>query len=160
MVTVWKDLEALRAYAGEDWGAPKLTLAEAHLLEWATVHHYRNGDGEPIGLGQARGNGAPSPDVVEAGAVRVNLATRSIEVDGRRVELPPREFAVLSELALRPGRPIPSEELARLAWPDTSWPTGDDVRRTVYRLRRFLGDRERPRPLIRNRRGFGYVLEP
>jgi DNA-binding response OmpR family regulator len=36
---------------------------------------------------------------------------------------------------------------------------GDDVRRLVYRLRRHLGDDRRRRPLIRNRRGYGYVLE-
>jgi DNA-binding response OmpR family regulator len=29
----------------------------------------------------------------------------------------------------------------------------------VYRLRRLLGDHRRTPPLIRNRRGYGYVLE-
>jgi DNA-binding winged helix-turn-helix (wHTH) protein len=35
----------------------------------------------------------------------------------------------------------------------------DDVRRVVYSLRRLIGDDRRKRPLIRTRRGYGYVLE-
>jgi len=158
VVTVWRDLESLRAYAGERWTEPKLSLEEAHMLASATVHHYRNGNGEAVGSTTLAGNG-PAPDVLDLGPLRVDLGRRTAELDGGRVELPPREFAVLAELALRPGRPVPSEELAKLAWPATAWPTGEDVRRTVYRLRRLLGDHQRDRPLIRNRRGHGYVLE-
>lgn len=159
VVTVWRDLESLKAYAGERWGDPKLSLEEAHMLEQATVHHYRNGNGEGIGSASLAGSG-PRADVVEAGPVRVDLTARAAEVEGQRVELPPREFSVLVELAVRPGSPITSEELAKLAWPDTAFATGEDVRRVVYRLRRMIGDHERDRTLIRNRRGYGYVLEP
>jgi DNA-binding response OmpR family regulator len=69
------------------------------------------------------------------------------------------EFAVLSELPTRPGLPTTSAELARHVWPDRPDMNGDDVRRLVYRLRRHLGDDRRRHPLIRNRRGYGYVLE-
>lgn len=158
VVTVWRDLESLKAYAGQRWGDPKLSLEEAHMLERATVHHYRNGNGEPIGSAVPVASGPPA-DLVNLGSLRIDLGGRTAEVEGRRVELPPREFAVLAELALRPGRPIPSEELIGLAWPDTTDATGEDVRRVVYRLRRLIGDQDRDRPLIRNRRGHGYVLE-
>lgn len=159
VVTVWRDLDSLKAFAGEQWSDPKLSLDEAHMLEHATVHHYRNGNGEGVGSATLTGSGPPA-DVVNLGTVRVDLAARTAEVEGRRLELPPREFAVLSELALRPGRPIPSEELVRLAWPDAAYATGDDVRRVIYRLRQMIGDQTRRRPLIRHRRGYGYVLEP
>lgn len=158
VVTVWRDLASLRAYAGERWTDPKLSLEEAHLLESATVHHYRNGDREAVGSATLAGNGA-APEVLDLGALRVDLGRRTAQMEDERVELPPREFAVLAELALRPGRPVPSEELAKLAWPPSAWPSGEDVRRTVYRLRRLLGDHDREPPLIRNRRGHGYVLE-
>lgn len=160
VVSVWRDLDALRGFAGDAWNEPKLSLTEAHLLEEATVHHYRNGDGESLGSASLTGNGGEAPEVVDLGSVRVDLARRTVEVDGAPVELPPLEFSLLSELALRPNEPIPSEELMQLAWPDTAWPSPDDVRRAVYRLRRHLGDQERERPLIRSRRGHGYVLEP
>jgi quinol monooxygenase YgiN len=157
VVTVWRDLEALKAYAGERWGDPKLTLTEAHLLREASVHHYRNGNGEVLGVGGTED--ARPAGLVEVGALEVDLTRRTARVEGREVELPPREFGVLAELALRPGEPISSERLGRLAWPEDAWVTGEDVRRTIYRLRRLLGDHDRTTPLIRNRRGHGYVLE-
>ena len=160
VVTVWRDLASLRGFAGDDWNQPKLSLTEAHLLDEATVHHYRNGDGESLGSASLTGNGSEEPEVVDLGRVRVDLARRTVEVDGHAVDLPPLEFSLLSELALRPEQPVSSEELMKLAWPDTAWPTTDDVRRAIYRLRRHIGDQARPRPLIRYRRGYGYVLEP
>ncbi|HEX6206881.1 MAG TPA: winged helix-turn-helix domain-containing protein [Actinomycetota bacterium] len=160
IVTVWEDLDSLKGFAGEQWSEPKLSLHEAHVLADATVHHYRNGDGETIvPPASLRGVGRPA-EVLDLGRLRVDLARRVAELDGRVVELPPREFSVLSELALRAGEPVPSDELARLVWPEDAWPTGEDVRRSVYRLRRLLGDRSRARPLIRTRRGHGYVLDP
>ena len=160
VVTVWRDLDSLKAYAGERWSDPKLSLREAHLLADATVHHYRNGDGETIvPPASARGVGRPA-EVLDLGRLRVDLVRRVAELDGRELELPPREFSVLAELALRAGEPVPSDELARLVWPEDGWPTGEDVRRSVYRLRRLLGDQGRARPLVRTRRGHGYVLDP
>lgn len=160
VVSVWRDLDALRGFAGDTWNEPKLSLTEAHLLDEASVHHYRNGDGESLGSATLTGNGRDQPEVVDLGRVRVDLARRTAVIEGRTVDLPPLEFSLLSELALRPQQPVPSEELMRLAWPETAWPTPDDVRRAVYRLRRRIGDQERARPLIRSRRGYGYVLQP
>lgn len=160
VVSVWRDLEALRGFAGDAWNEPKLSLTEAHLLEEATVHHYRNGDGEALGSATLTGNGRESPEVVDLGSLRLDLARRTAEIEGAPVELPPLEFSLLSELALRAGRPVPAEELMTLVWPDTASPTREDVRRAVYRLRGRIGDRDRGRPLIRTRRGYGYVLEP
>src|SRR5439155_3584998 len=56
------------------------------------------------------------PDTLQWGGLRLDLSKRSAEIDGRHVELPPKEFALLAELALRPERPIPASELARRAW--------------------------------------------
>jgi DNA-binding response OmpR family regulator/heme-degrading monooxygenase HmoA len=101
---------------------------------------------------------AELPGVIDLGAVRLDVSGRAVMIDGRKIELPPKEFAVLVELALRPNRPVPAADLARRAWPESAWTTGDDVRRTVYRLRKLIGDHGRAEPLIRNRRGFGYIL--
>jgi DNA-binding response OmpR family regulator len=158
VVSVWTDLDALRAFAGDRWLEPKLSLQEAHMLADASVHHYRNGNGHP--LGAAETERAKPAGVVDLGPLHVDLARRVAEIEGQVVELPPREFSVLAELALRPGQPVPADELAKLAWPEDSWVTGDDVRRTVYRLRRLIRDHQRDRPMIRNRRGHGYVLQP
>ena len=40
MVMVWKDLEALKGFAGENWREPVIHPDEAHLLKETHVHHY------------------------------------------------------------------------------------------------------------------------
>ncbi|MEO8323353.1 MAG: winged helix-turn-helix domain-containing protein, partial [Actinomycetota bacterium] len=99
------------------------------------------------------------PELLDAGPVRIDVTERVAYIDDEPIELPPKEFALLAELALHPGQPIPSGELAGRLWPESAWITGDDVRRTVYRLRKLIHDDDRTPPLIRNRRGYGYVLE-
>ena len=40
MVTLWKDLESLKKFAGEDWKNPIVTEDEAPLVEKMYAHHY------------------------------------------------------------------------------------------------------------------------
>jgi quinol monooxygenase YgiN len=40
MVSVWRDLEALKAFTGEEWKKPVVLPEEAHLLEASHLHHY------------------------------------------------------------------------------------------------------------------------
>ncbi|HEV8572852.1 MAG TPA: winged helix-turn-helix domain-containing protein [Actinomycetota bacterium] len=105
------------------------------------------------------GDAAEGADVLEVGPVRLDRVARVAFVDEERVDIPPMELAILEELAMRPGEPIPAEALRRRLWPEDAPATSDDVHRHVYRLRRLIGDQERLRPLITNRRGFGYVLD-
>jgi DNA-binding response OmpR family regulator/heme-degrading monooxygenase HmoA len=100
------------------------------------------------------------PRMIDLGSVRLDVSARTVLIDGRSIELPPKEFAVLVELALHAEVPVSVPDLARRAWPESVWTTGEDVRRTVYRLRKMIDDHNRSEPLIRNRRGYGYVLNP
>jgi heme-degrading monooxygenase HmoA len=152
VTTMWEDLDAVRTFAGERWYEPKILPGERQLLKRVFVHHYWTEEGE-------RWPPREPPEVVDLGRLRVDLRRRVVRLDGREIDVPPREFTVLAELATRPGHPVPAEELARRVWPDRAEMNGDDVRRVVYRLRRLLDDGRR-RSLIRNRRGHGYVLEP
>ena len=152
VTTMWKDLDALRIFAGERWYEAKILPGERELLKSAHVHHYWTEEGE-------RWPPREPPDVIEVGPLSVDLSRRTARLRGRDVDLPPREFAVLAELARQPDHPIPSEDLAARVWPDRTWMNADDVRRVVYSLRRLISDDRRKRPLIRNRRGYGYVLE-
>ena len=52
------------------------------------------------------------PELLDAGPIRIDIAERIAFVDDVPVELPPKEFALLAELALHPGQPIPSAEIA------------------------------------------------
>lgn len=40
MVMVWKDVEALRAFAGEDWREPHIHPDEAEMVKDRSLHHF------------------------------------------------------------------------------------------------------------------------
>jgi heme-degrading monooxygenase HmoA len=39
-VTVWQDVESIRAFAGEDWEQAVITPDEEHLLQHTWIRHY------------------------------------------------------------------------------------------------------------------------
>ena len=49
MVTLWDDLESLKAFCGEDWNNPVVTEDEAPLVEAMTADHYLRFDREDSG---------------------------------------------------------------------------------------------------------------
>ena len=98
------------------------------------------------------------PDLIDLGVVRIDLRARTVEVDGAPEVLPPKEFEILVQLALQPGRPLDSTELLGRVWRGSESATVDDLHTRIWRLRRMIGDHKRIKPLIVNRRGFGYLL--
>jgi DNA-binding winged helix-turn-helix (wHTH) protein len=98
------------------------------------------------------------PDAIDLGIVKIDLRARMVLVDGVPEVLPPKEFEILVQLALQPGAPLDSAELLGRVWPGSRSATVDDLHTRIWRLRRMIGDHRRTRPLITNRRGFGYVL--
>lgn len=99
---------------------------------------------------RAAGGAAP---VLECGSLRVDPAARSVEFEGRRVELSTREFALLHELLLNAGKVLTRVQLeAKIyAWGDEVESNALEVH--VHHLRRKLAP-----GLIRTMRGVGYVL--
>ena len=47
MVTLWRDVAALRAFAGDKWATPVVTKEEAPLVEEMFAHHYVRFDQDP-----------------------------------------------------------------------------------------------------------------
>lgn len=43
MTTIWQDLDALKAFAGENWQNPYIDPDEADLIRDVVVHHYEGG---------------------------------------------------------------------------------------------------------------------
>jgi DNA-binding response OmpR family regulator len=54
--------------------------------------------------------------VLEVGDVRIDPDRHEVTVGGRRVDLRPKEFELLSVLARRPGVVFPRERLCQLVW--------------------------------------------
>jgi DNA-binding response OmpR family regulator len=73
---------------------------------------------------------------------------------GRRLELSPKEFAVLECLLVAEGRPVSAEELLDRVWDQATDPFTTTVKATVNRLRAKLGDP----PLIETVRERGYRI--
>lgn len=91
---------------------------------------------------------------LEAGPIRVDLSTRTVQCQGCPVELTRKEFDLLVALIREAGRVVPREHLLLRVW-QTSWPgTLRTLEVHIGTLRSKLGV---PR-LIRTVRGVGYLL--
>ena len=94
------------------------------------------------------------PPVLEYADLSVDPARRTAFRAGRRLDLGPKEFAVLECLLRHPGRPLSAEQLLEQAWDAAADPFTTTVKTTVRRLRVKLGDP----PLIDTVRGGGYRI--
>jgi len=98
-------------------------------------------------------------DPERVGSLVVELGARAAIIDGRRIELPQTEFALLAVLALRPGEIVSHKDLATAAFGEAAPVMAPhELHNRIYRLRKLLDDVEREHKLIENRRGQGYVL--
>jgi DNA-binding response OmpR family regulator len=84
------------------------------------------------------------PPVLVSGNLVVDPARRHAARDGRRLELGPKEFAVLELLLAAQGRVVSAEELLERVWDEAADPFTTTVKVTMSRLRRKLGE---PQPI-------------
>jgi two-component system KDP operon response regulator KdpE len=97
-------------------------------------------------------------EVVEAGPIRIDLASREVFRDGEALHLPPREFALLLELARHPGRVLTHRHLLTTIWGPAHAEDVAYLRVAVRALRAKLEpDPSRP-TLILNDPAIGYRL--
>ena len=109
--------------------------------------------------GSDRGSGAPT--TLDFGALRIDVPSRTVTVDGAEVALTAKEFDLLALLAASPRRVYSRNQLLELVW-DSSSDYQDPATVTVHvgRLRQKLEvDPEHPR-WIATVWGVGYRFEP
>ncbi|MFF7143572.1 response regulator transcription factor [Streptomyces nodosus] len=80
------------------------------------------------------------PPVLTHGDLTLDSARRTARRDGRRLELSPKEFAVLELLLAARSSVVSAEELLERAWDQAADPFTNTVKVTISRLRRKLGD--------------------
>jgi DNA-binding response OmpR family regulator len=80
------------------------------------------------------------PPVLAAGDIRLDTGQRVATRAGRRLDLSPKELAVLELLLAAEGAALSAEELLRRGWDEYADPFGNVVKVTISRLRRKLGD--------------------
>jgi DNA-binding response OmpR family regulator len=96
----------------------------------------------------------PLPPVLESGDVSLDPGRRVAFRAGRRLDLSPKEFAVLECLMSPPGRVVSAENLLEQAWDEAADPFTTAVKSTIRRLRAKLGDP----PVIHTVREGGYRI--
>ena len=95
---------------------------------------------------------------MEAHGVTIDLFRRSVRRDGEEIHLPPKEYALLAELAKHPSRILTHAHLLRIVWGSAQEGQIDYLRIAVRGLRQKL-ERVPSRPeLIINEPAVGYKL--
>ncbi|MBO0728422.1 MAG: response regulator transcription factor [Acidimicrobiaceae bacterium] len=102
---------------------------------------------------------APTPPVVTAGAIQIDLSAQQVTRDGQPVHLTPTEFALLRELATNRGRLLTHAHLLRRVWGPGYETETEYIRVYVRRLRAKL-EADGDAPLILTQPRAGYRLAP
>ena len=86
-----------------------------------------------------RSRGMTAAEVLKAGALELNPARGTVTADGQRIDLPPKEFALLRALMERKNRVLTRDELLDLAWGWDYDGTDRVIDGHIKKLRRALG---------------------
>jgi DNA-binding response OmpR family regulator len=95
------------------------------------------------------------PPVLECGDISLDPGRRVAFRAGRRLDLSPKEFALLECLLAVAGRVVSAEELLDRVWDEAADPFTTAVKTTMRRLRGKLGDP----PVIETVREAGYRID-
>lgn len=103
----------------------------------------------------------PAQSSLEFGSLVIRLAEREVVVDGRVIDLTPKEFDLLAFLAASPRQVFSRTQLLENVWGSSSeWQDPATVTEHVRRLRKKIEpDPDHPRWLS-TARGVGYRFEP
>jgi two-component system OmpR family response regulator len=104
-----------------------------------------------------RASQTPEPTRLTVGDVTLDLLTRQVARGGEKIELQPREFALLEYLMRHPNRPVTKTMILEHIFDYSFDPQTNVVDVLVHRLRSKL-DKDKAR--IHTLRGVGYVLRP
>jgi DNA-binding response OmpR family regulator len=96
----------------------------------------------------------PVPPTLAHEDITLDPARRVVTRAGRRLELSPKEFALLECLLTAPGVVLSAEQLLERAWDEAADPFTTAVKHTMRRLRAKLGDP----PVIHTVREGGYRI--
>jgi DNA-binding response OmpR family regulator len=101
-----------------------------------------------------RRTSVPLPPTLGSGDVTLDPGRRVAFRAGRRLDLSPKEFALLECLLASGNRVVSAEELLERVWDEQADPFTTAVKTTILRLRAKLGDP----PLIQTVREGGYRI--
>jgi two-component system, OmpR family, response regulator len=104
-----------------------------------------------------RATQAPEPTRLTVGDLSLDLITREVQRDGEKIELQPREFALLEYLMRNPNRPVTKTMILEHIFDYSFDPQTNVVDVLVHRLRSKV---DKDKAMLHTLRGVGYVLRP
>jgi two-component system, OmpR family, copper resistance phosphate regulon response regulator CusR len=96
---------------------------------------------------------------IAVGDLEIDQIRRRVRRGAARIDLTPREFALLQLLARRQGEVLSRTQIASSVW-DMNFDSDSNVVEVAIRRLRAKIDEGQPVKLIHTVRGVGYVLEP
>ena len=106
-----------------------------------------------------RASTAPEAMKLTSGDLSMDLVAREVHRGDRKVELQPREFALLEYLMRNAGRVLSKTMIMEHVWEYAFDPQTNVVDVLVCRLRNKV-ESDEEKKMIRTVRGVGYVIEP
>lgn len=101
----------------------------------------------------------PADTVVRAGALRIDIGSREVEIAGRPVKLTKKEFGVLVALARNSGKVLTHHQLLEECWGPAYTQETHYLRIYIKNLRGKLGDTGSDPKLLVSVPGVGYILQ-
>lgn len=105
-----------------------------------------------------RASAIPEPTGITVGDLSIDLLKRSVVRGAKKIDLQPREFALLEYLARNAGRVVSKTMIMERVWDYNFDPQTNIVESRICRLRDKI-DKGFNTPLIHTVRGAGYVLK-
>lgn len=106
-----------------------------------------------------RGPQGAEPERIQVGGIDIDVDARRVHVDGREVDLRPKEFDLLVVLARDAGSAVTRERLMEEVWDEHWFGSTKTLDVTMASLRRRLGDPGDRPGRITTLRGVGYRFE-
>ena len=106
-----------------------------------------------------RATQTPEPTRLMVGELTLDLLSREVNRGGEKIELQPREFALLEYLMRHANRPITKTMILEHIFDYSFDPQTNVVDVLVHRLRSKV-DKDKAKAMIHTIRGVGYVLRP
>src|SRR5947207_2392490 len=104
-----------------------------------------------------RATKSPEPTRLTVGDLTMELLARDVQRAGEKIELQPREFALLEYLMRHPNRPVTKTMILEHIFDYSFDPQTNVVDVLIHRLR---GKVDKEKAMIHTIRGVGYVLRP
>ena len=107
---------------------------------------------------RARGRVGPPPVLLTVGRLTIDIASRTVTLDERDLNLTTYEFTLLRALVERAGRVLTREQIMELVRGSSDEVFDRSIDVHISHLRQKLGDDSRHPKLLKTVRGIGYML--